>query len=444
VYAFDADTLGSPLWQVSLGPSAPTAGAPWTCLDLTPESGISATPVLDITTGTLYVLAETLESGSYHRKLHALNWLTGNEQTTINGMSVTSPVEIAPPQADWTTAPANHFSRVGLLLDHGTVYSAYSSHCDAPGPWYGWVVANNATSLQMTGSYEAGKYGGIWQSGQGLSTDGSGSVFFVAGTGSAAKSGGCTSTNLCQAVGRLQLSGGSLTLASFYQPSQSSPAMTTADLDLTTAFVMTEGNTAIATGKDGTLHLVDHTTMTSLQDLLVSTNPPTGMGTGGGHIHGGPVYWNGSMGPRVYVWPEGTDPMKVFSMTPTSINTTPVAQYSGRLPSHPGGIITISSNGTAPGTGILWAAMVTTDSADAWHSMVPGTLYALNAENPDDSNPNAMLWNSDAASGGADALGLFSKFCPPTVANGKLYIGTGIGTDNSPTTAELRVYGLKP
>jgi outer membrane protein assembly factor BamB len=233
-----------------------------------------------------------------------------------------------------------------------------------------------------------------------------------------------------------------LTLTSFYQPALGTPAQTAGkDLDLTTAFVFGPGNLGIASGKDGTLHVLDRTTMKSVQDVLVSTNPPTGSGTGGGHIHGGPVYWDGSMGPRVYVWPEGTDPMKVFAATSSGVATTPVAQYSQRLPSHPGGIITISSNGKVPGTGILWAAMVTSDTADAWHGLQSGTLYALDAENPSDSNPKALLWDSDAAVG--DQLGLFAKFCPPTVANGKVYIGTAIGTDNS-NTAELRVYGLNP
>jgi hypothetical protein len=205
VYAFDADAVGPPLWSISLGMAVPYAGAPWTCRDLIPESGISATPVLDATTGTLYVLAETLEGDGYHRKLHALDWATGKEQTTINGTTVTSPVEIAPPQPEWTAPPANHFSRVGLLLDHGTIYSAYSSHCDQPGPWYGWVVANDALTLKMQGSFEGGKYGGIWQSGQGLTTDGNGGIYFVSGTGSAGGGGVCNATNLCQTVGRLHL-----------------------------------------------------------------------------------------------------------------------------------------------------------------------------------------------------------------------------------------------
>jgi outer membrane protein assembly factor BamB len=430
VYALDADT-GSQYWTVSLGMAAPFVGSPWTCKDLIPESGISATPVLDATAGILYVLAETLEGGVYHHKLHALDWATGSESKTA--------VEIAPPQPEWTAPPANHFSRAGLLLDRGTVFAAFSSHCDQPAPWYGWVVAYDASSLALQGSFETGKYGGIWQSGQGLSTDGNGGVFFVAGVGSAAGTTGCNATNLCQTVGRLTLGSSGLTLASFYQPASGSPAMNGGDLDLTTAFVLTGTGLGFATGKDGTLHGLDPATMTSLQDVQVPASI-NGSGTGG-HIHGGPVYWNGAKGPLLYAWPEA-NPLAVYTVTASGLTTTPIATNGSRLPSHPGPILTVSSNGTMPGTGVLWAAMITNDSADAWHSIVPGTLYAFDAENPSDTSTTAELWNSDANP--ADALGLFAKFCPPTVANGKVYVGTAIGTDNSSTTAELRAYGLTP
>jgi hypothetical protein len=179
--------------------------------------------------------------------------------------------------------------------------------------------------------------------------------------------------------------------------------------------------------------------MKSVQDVQVPATIDVS-GTGG-HIHGGPVYWNGAKGPMLYAWPEG-NPLSFYSVSASGLSAKPIAMNSSRTPSHPGPIMTVSSNGTMPGTGVLWAAMITNNNDDAWHGIVPGTLYAFDAEDPSDGNAKAELWNSDANA--ADALGLFAKFCPPTVANGKLYIGTAIGTDNSSTTAELRAYGLKP
>src|SRR5262249_12882577 len=143
-----------------------------------------------------------------------------------------------------------------------------------------------------------------------------------------------------------------------------------------------------------------------------------------------------------YVWPESPAPGDAYSVTASGLDTTPVATFTKRKPAHPGAMLTISANGKMPATGVLWASMVTMDPADAWHSVVPGTLYAFDAEDPSDSNPKAELWNSDMNSG--DTLGMFAKFCPPTVANGKLYIGSAVGTDGSASTAQLRVYGLKP
>jgi hypothetical protein len=426
VYAFDADTAGMPLWQVSLGSPSVSTGAPWTCKDLIPMAGVSSTPVLDVASGTLYVLAETNDAGTYHWRLHALDWTTGKDKVPA--------ADIAPSDSQWTSAP-NHHSRVGLLLDHGTVYGAFSSHCDSPAPWYGWVVAYDAATLAAKGSFRTGQRGGIWQSGQGLSTDGNGNIFFVAGVGSGAA---CNAGNLCQTVGRLTLGTGGLTLAGYWQPPAGSVSNNGGDLDLTTAFVLAGNTFGVATGKDGTLHVIDYTSMKSNQDVLVSKLPPTGSGTGGGHIHGGPVFWDGSMGPRIYVWPEGPDPMKAYAVTATGLNPTEVASFSKRLPSHPGAILTISSNGKTPQTGILWASMITTDSCDAWHGLCPGTLYALDAENPSDTNAKAELWSSSSA---ADALGNFAKFCPPVVANGKVYIGTAVGSTSG---AQLRVYGLKP
>jgi hypothetical protein len=412
VYAWDAEsaTQTGPLWQASMGPAAPFAGAPWTCADLIPYSGVSATPVLDPVGGTIYVLAQTLESGAYHHKLHALDWATGSERQH-------SPVEITPPSADWS--PTNHFSRVGLLLTNGVVYGAFGSHCDLA-PYHGWVVAYDAQSLALKGFFETGLSGGIWQSGQGLSTDDKGNVYWTAGVSSAGQAG-CSSTDLCQSVGSVSLGGGGLTLGHSWTLGK----VAGTDLDLTTAVVL-GGGLGFVSGKDGFMHVLNAANLQHVQDVQVS--PVINASGTGGHVHGGPVYWDSPTGPLLYVWPEAT-PLGVYSVTSSGMSAMPLAQNSSRRPSHPGPIITVSSNGKMPGTGILWATMATTDGVDTWHGIFPGTLYAFDAE-----TVSKMIWNSDASA--ADALGMFAKFCPPTVANGRVYVGTATTTD------ALRVYGL--
>jgi outer membrane protein assembly factor BamB len=466
VYAFDADdpAQNAPLWKTSLGmpvPSDPSSAdpPPWNCADLIPISGISATPVIDAPSGTIYVIAETLEGGAHHHKLHALDWTNGAEKSG-------SPVDIAPTDGTIAFDPVFQFSRVGLLLDNGVVYSAFASHCDGarpmppapamdagavdagsleagateagapeagaadaaagppPAPYYGWVLAHDARTLAPKGVFRTGLSGGIWQSGMGLSADGKGSVYFVSGVSKAAQAG-CSSTDLCQSVGQLTLAGGGLSLVHSY-----TRPLFGNDLDLSTALVL-GSQFGFASGKDGVIHVLDPTNMQSVQEMVVY--PPAASAstaTGGkGHVHGGPVYWEGPNGPLLYVFPE-QGVLQVFSVTPGAGPLVPLATSAARSPSHPGAVTTISSNGKTPGTGILWAVTQYMDGVDTWHKIFPGTLYAIDAE-----DITKVLWTSDQNP--AYAMGLFSKFCPPMVANGKVYMGTAT------TTNALRVYGLR-
>jgi outer membrane protein assembly factor BamB len=231
----------------------------------------------------------------------------------------------------------------------------------------------------------------------------------------------CSATDLCQSVGRLTLGSGGLSLANSWTLGK----VAGTDLDLTTALVL-GGGLGFASGKDGFVHVLNPANLKLLQDLQVST-VINGSGTGG-HVHGGPVFWDGPSGALLYVWPEA-NPLQVFRVTAGGLGTTPISQYTGRQPSHPGPITALSSNGKTAGTGILWATMATMDGVDTWHGIFPGTLYAFNAE-----DVSKAIWNSDQNAG--DTLGMFAKFCPPTVANGKVYVGTATSTN------ALRVYGL--
>ena len=151
VYAFDADGGGAALWQVSfLNPSGGVTTVPYQdtgCDQITPELGITSTPVIDPQSGTLYTVAMTKESGTYVHRLHALDSATGQERSN-------SPVII---QATYpgtgeggttlTFRAKDYKQRPGLLLLNGVVYTAWSSHCDG-GPYHGWLMGYDARTLR--------------------------------------------------------------------------------------------------------------------------------------------------------------------------------------------------------------------------------------------------------------------------------------------------------
>ena len=187
VYAFDADTNGganaNPLWQITLLDAAhgATAGASTvpngdvSSTDITPEIGITSTPVIDPTTNTMYVVGKTLENGNYVQRLHALNITTGAEkfngpttlQASVPGTGNGSSGGVLTFDSLWEN------QRAGLLLLNGIVYIGFGAHGDN-GPWHGWVLAYNASTLQQTSAYCTSPNGigaGVWMSGSGLAAD---------------------------------------------------------------------------------------------------------------------------------------------------------------------------------------------------------------------------------------------------------------------------------
>jgi hypothetical protein len=162
------------------------------------------------------------------------------------------------------------------------------------------------------------------------------------------------------------------------------------------------------------------------------------------HIHGGPVYWNGPKGPWIYIWTEN-DCLKAFHLVNGRFDTTPMkctTVPSSDCVGMPGGALSISANGSAAGSGIVWASHPYRQnvSADANQHVVRGILRAYDA-----SDLSNELWNSEENSA-LDIIGNFAKFCPPTVANGKVYLASfgsdPNGTDKS--TYHFSVYGLEP
>jgi len=165
VYAFDADTL-SRLWTVSVVGSGETPSDDRGCSQVTPEIGITSTPVIDPHSGphgTIYLVAMTKDaSGNYHQRIHALDLANGSESI--------GPTEIQPTYPNATGAltfdPAQYKERAGLLIVNGVAYISFSSHCDNP-PYNGWIIGYSQSSLQQVSVFNMtpnGSGGSIWMS----------------------------------------------------------------------------------------------------------------------------------------------------------------------------------------------------------------------------------------------------------------------------------------
>src|SRR5215469_11915990 len=443
VYAFDADDPNAftALWQVNFGTPVPSADIcivnpdPNNCpyLDLQPEIGITSTPVIDATSNTMYIVAKTKNTtdSTYHFWLHALDITSGAE--TFGG-----PTEIAG-QVNGTGAgsgggvvsfdPVHQLNRPGLLLMNGAVYIAFGSIGDI-GVWHGWVFGYSASTLAQTAILNItpnGASGGVWSSDQGIPGDNNGDIYMVTSNGTFdANTGG-----LEYGDSYLKLSTASgLAVADFFTPDNQS-FLDSSNLDLGSGGpMMLPGTTMmVGIGKDDILRLINTGNMgkynssknNDVQEFTVTTAQP---------YLGSPVYWDSpSNGPTVYVWGAG-DVLKAYQFSNGLFQTNPVSQsivqspdgYSNAVP------MSISANGSQVGTGILWG--YSSFSGDANPGPVPGVLRAFDA-----TNLSQELWDSKQ-NVTRDDVGYYAKFNPPTVATGKVYLGTFSG--------QLLVYGLNP
>ena len=448
VYAFDADdpSVSAPYWHISfLGPNVvPPANTDMTGAcggaykDFSGSFGIVGTPVIDPVAGTLFLLARTKENGStFVQRLHALDIRNGTERPN-------SPVLIAatcPGTGSGSSGniltfdpqKANH--RPGLALVNGIVYLGWSSHCDW-GPYHGWLIGYDATTLQQVVVYNDtpnGANGGIWMSGQAPSVDASGNLYISTGNGTV----GTTSnrrdtTNRGESFLKLTRSGTNLTVASWFTP-YNFTNLENGDIDLGSAgLLLIPGTTlAFSGGKEGKVYLVNRDNMGGLSgSTTADTNIVQSFSLGAHQIHGGAVWWDGPDGSYSYIQ-AASDFLHQYKFNPVAgmfqlpaYAQSPAAAASGQ----PGGILALSANGTNAGSGILWASHNLV--GDANQQVRPGILRAYNAQNVANE-----LWNSEQLSA-RDSVGSLAKFVPPTVANGKVYLAT--------FSNRLNVYGLLP
>jgi hypothetical protein len=292
----------------------------------------------------------------------------------------------------------------------------------------------------MNGALNAG-LGGIWQSGMGLVADGN-DILFAAGNGAFDVSN--QGAQLGISVGRLQFGAAGFKVLDWFTPT-AAQAMNDQDLDYTTAPVLLPNPRVIVFGgKDGFLNVLDPANLgrlgTTANNVIQQLNI-------GGHLHGGPVYWNGPSGPTIYLWPERST-LRAYRFSGNKVSVPAASTFNGDTPTHPGGTLSLSSNGATAGTGVVWATFTSTrvdttsgHMGDAWHYVVPGALYAFDAE-----NLATPIWTS-TANAARDGLGSLSKFTMPVVANGKVFVASQMAPPSdvaSTAGGKIQVYGLLP
>lgn len=453
VYAFDADQPGQPLWQVSLnGVGTPVnsndicaaSANPDTCADLIPEVGITATPVIDPSTNTMYVVNETAQSSgsgtSYHFWLHALDITSGAERPG-------SPVEITSPSS---MSPAfdqlPHLNRPGLLFQNGRVYTAFGSNGDFV-VWHGWIFAYDATTLQQKAvfnvspntGYQPG--GGIWQGGKGLVGDGT-YIYVATSNGSSTDCSG--GNDYSSSFLKLDQN---LIVVDWYAPNNQSYLNTSpGNVDIGAGgpvLLPTSPPEIVGGGKDGILRVMDTTTGNmgkcnatanqNLQNFQATNVYDQGM------IFGGPAFWNSPQnGGVLYLWGPG-DVIRGWKLAGTTFQTSAVTQGTiMNLESEDTlAALSVSSNGSQAGTGIVWASRFAQLPTGTDNKVAPGILTAFDAD-----NLSNKLWDSNLNSS-RDAVNEYAKFVPPTVANGKVYLASWVGPNYiGQNSGQLLVYGL--
>ncbi len=424
VYAFDADGVpATPLWQVSfIDPAAGVTTVPpadtGECCDLSPEIGITSTPVIDPSSETIYVVAKTKEvagaSTSYVQRLHALDIATGAEKF---GGPVVIQASV-PGTGDGSSAgqvpfiPLRENQREALLLVNGMLVIAFASHGDN-GPYHGWVIGYDATTLGQIFAFNDtpdGGAGGIWQSGCGPAADAAGDIYFISGNGTFDASGAVL--QLSDTFTKLSPGG---TVVDYFTP-WNQPQISAQDFDLGSGGTLllpdqpgAHPHLMISAGKEGTVYVVDRDTMghqgatsdSQIVQVLVHVLPGNSSITSGNFS--APAHWND----RVY-FGAVDDAVKMFTLSGGQLSTAPISQ-TGQTFAFPGGFPAISSNGAA--SAILWVV-------ERPSSGTPGVLHAYDA-----TDLSIELYNSNQ-NAIRDGLDLASKFMVPTVANGKVFIGT--------------------
>ena len=444
-YAFDADS-GAQLWKLSMLGANETSSDDRGCSQVTPEIGITSTPVIDPQQGphgTIYLVAVSKGSnGTYHHRIHALDLTNGAEQfggpieiqATFSGSGVEGSGNLQ------TFDPRQHNERPGLLIANGVVYTSWGSHCDFS-PYTGWVIGYSESTLAQVSVLNLtpnGNDGGIWMAGGGPAADASGTLFLLTGNGTFDTTldaqGFPTNQDYGNAFVKIRgaVPGGAGMAVLDYFTMSNTSAESSTDEDLGSGGLIllpslndSQGHArslAVGAGKDGTIYVVDRTNLGKFNAAANNIFQQLPGALSGAFST--PAWFNG----RLYYGGAG-DTLKAFEFTNGAFSTGGVLQTSLSF-GYPGTTPSISANGTL--NGIVWAA----------ENSNPAVLHAYDA-----TDLSRELYNSNQAANGRDHFGAGNKFIVPTIANGKVYVGTanGVGvfgllcvSQSDPSAMDLR------
>jgi outer membrane protein assembly factor BamB len=431
VYAIDAGN-GTVLWQVTLLAKGETPSDDRSCSQVMPEIGITATPVIDLTAGPngiIYVLAMSKDgNGNYHHRLHALDITSGQEQ--LGGpteVSATYPGSGANSNnGEVIFDPKQFKTRPGLLLLNGVVYTGWGSHCDIQ-PYTGWLIGYDRLTLKQVNVFNFapnGSEAALWNAGGGIAADAvTGRIFVAVANGTFDTTldakGFPNQNDFGNAFVKLNAGNGQL-VAEDYWTMSNTVAESDADEDLGSGGVMllpdlknAAGQTiqlGTAAGKDGHLYVFNRANMGKFNAQNNSTlyqDLPQALG---GVVFGSPAWFNGT----VYYGAVGNR-IRGFSVSAALLQAQ-AASMTNNFFEYPGATPSISANGT--NDAILWAVENTN----------PAVLHAYDA-----TDLAVELYNSNQANANRDTFGTGNKYITPTVADGRVIVGT---------TNSIAVFGL--
>src|SRR5580692_524670 len=422
VYAFDADSVNGTtsafLWKASVLGSGETSSDDRGCGQVSPEIGVTATPVIDRTRGAhgaIYVVAMSKDAnGNYFHRLHALDLTTGAElfggpmlvQATYPGTGDSSS------NGNVVFDAKQYKERPGLLEIGTTIYTTWSSHCDDR-PYTSWVMSYDANTLAQTSVLNLvpnGSEGGIWMAGTAPAADASGNIYFMVGNGdfdTTLNASGFPAQGDCGQCYVKLSPGVPMKLLDYFTPSNT-VSESNADTDfgsggplLLPDLVDGNGTTrhlAVGSGKDAIIYVVDRDNMGKFNSGTDNIYQQINGQIAG--VYSKPSYFNNT----VYYGAVG-DHLKAFPITSAKLSAIPATQSSNSF-AYPGTTPSISANGTS--NGIVWAV----------ENGSTGVLHAYNA-----ANLTSELYNSNQAANNRDQFS-DNKYVTPMVGNGKVYVGT--------------------
>ena len=421
VYSYDADT-GAALGHASVLGSGETPSDKRGCGQVSPQIGITSTPVIDRNSGphgTVYVVAMSKDAGGqYYQRLHALDLVTlGELPNSPVVIQATYPGTANNSVGTTSFDPAQYKERAGLLLVNGTLYTAWASHCDIT-PYNGWIIGYDQSTLAQTQVLNVtpnGSRGAIWSSGGGMAADSTGNIYALVANGSfdtTLDTGGFPSRgDYGNAFIKLSTAG-TLQVTDYFDM-DNTVAESNGDVDLGSGAPMllpdqTDSTgavrqLAVGAGKDGHLYVINQADMGkfSMSNNAIWEDMP---GALPGGVWATPAYFEGT----VYYGDSGGS-LKAFGLQHALLGTTPTSQTSMTF-AYPGTAPAVSANGSS--NGIVWAV----------ENSQPAVLHAFAA-----GNLATELYNSNQAANGRDQFGAGNKYMTPTIANGKVYVGTPSG-----------------